>query len=324
MTAGDIGAVMGILGASQGYSQGGFMGSAMAGLSASSAVSGIATSGIFTGGAVAGISSVAPYVGAALFLASLFHPHYNPSTNPDMYADDGYAQGVADAQGSAYTQANGWVQEDSGLKQQLGGMSQLQYLTSWYNKYPGGTGLNSSAKELWNQIGTLTGNGKGLEVRGLHQGNVYVSLPGQDAQVGMSGNWQDVLQTIDSDTQALYTLLSSDQSMNTPMISVNAYGGGGSSVGFSPWYTPGLTSSEIDAITNAPYSPGSVSSTAYGSPSSGAGGGGYGGAGGGGGYGGGGTNVINTNLYLDGSVVAQSVNSYRYQGEAAGFAPNTY
>lgn len=304
----------------QGYDQGGFAGSLEAGLGVYS----LMTSSLFSGGMAAFLGSVAPYAAAAMFLASLFHPHYNPSQNPDMFADSGYAQGLADAQGWAYTQANGWVSEDPGLKNQLGGQSELQYLDAWYNSYPGGQGLNSQGKQLWDEIGKITGNGKGLEVRGLHQGNVYVSLPGQDSQVGESGNWQTVLQDIDSATQQLYALENQDMTGKGTWISVNSYGaGGGASADFSPWYSPGLSSSDISATLAMPYPPlnsnGAVS-TSPGDPS--------GGTGPGGGpvrdAAGFGVSPLNvsTAVYLNTDVIAQQVNAFNIQRQTSGWAMN--
>ena len=306
----------------QGYDQGGFAGSAEAGLGLYSAM----TSSLFSGGMAAFLGTVAPYAAAALFFASLFHPHYNPSQNPDMYADSGFAQGVADAQGFAYTQANGNVYEDPGLKQQLGGMTELQYMDAWYNTYPGGNGLNTEGKQLWDEIGSLTGNGKGIGVEGLHQGNVFVS-DGHGNKVGESGNWQTVLKDIDTYTQDLYALENQDMTGKGTWVSVNSYGaGGGGSADFSPWYSPGLSSSDIGAVTAMPYpsldgnaTVGTTVSPSPGSPS--------GGTGGGGGYGpgsGGGAQPLSvgTSVYLNSDVIAQQVNAFNIQRQSAGWAMN--
>jgi hypothetical protein len=298
----------------QGYQQGGVMG------------------GIETGLGVLGtIEAVAPHFGpwgiaiaAVAAGLSMMHPHYNPSTNPDMYADSGFAIGVANAQGSAYTQATGWVQEDASIKQQLGGLTQLQYLDNWYNAHPGGANLNAAALQMWNDIGALTGKGKGVGVNGLHQGNVFVSDASGSA-IGKSGNWQDVLKTIDTDTQDLYTLLTSDQSLNTPMISVNAYGGSGMNPGFSPWYTPGLTTNDINAYLQSPYGAGVPGAPTNGAPSNGSPTGGQGGGAGRGNGGGNHTQNMEfvSHLHIDSETIASVVNSYRQQRESSGFMQNT-
>jgi uncharacterized protein (UPF0335 family) len=314
-----MGALGGISTAVSGYDQGGFGGSLMAGLGTYSALSSLA--------GIQGLSFLGPYAlpaAALMFGLSLFHPHYNASQNPDMFADSGYAQGIANAHGVAYTQATGWVNEDPGLKQQLGGMSQLQYLDAWYNAHPGGNGLNQSAKSLWNTIGTITGGGRGLDVRGLHQGNVYVSLDGVDSQVGISGNWQNVLQQIDDATNQLYTLENEDMTGKGTWISVNSYGaGGGGSTSFSPFYTPGLSSSDVDSVMNMPYpalnSNAGITTTVdpgVGSPSGGSGGG----------SGGGSVGVqpmsFTSNIYLDSTQIGQSVNAFNIQRQTSGWAAN--
>lgn len=311
-----MGAVAGISAAVQGYDQGGFTGALESGLGTFEALTSV--------GVPAPIA--APIAGVE-FLFALFHPHYNPSQNPDMFADSGYAQGLANAQGWANTQATGWVYEDPGLKTQLGGMTELQYLDAWYNSYPSGNGLNSQGKQLWDEIGKITGNGKGLEVRGLHQGNVYVSLAGQDSQVGESGNWQTVLQDIDSATQQLYTLENQDMTGKGTWISVNSYGaGGGGSTSFSPWYSPGLSSSDISAVTAMPYPPLNSSgtiTTSPGDPSGGSGGiGGHGGGVGGGGGFGVSPMAVTSNVFLNTEVIAQAVNAYNIQRQTSGWAMN--
>jgi hypothetical protein len=239
-----------------------------------------------------------------------------------MYAGDGFAQGVANAQGQAYTQADGWVYEDANIKSELGGVSQLQYLTDWYNKYPGGQGLNSDGMAMWSKIGALTGNGKGVGVEGLHQGNIFVS-DGKGHQVGMSGNWQDVLKDIDQETTDLYTMLTADQSLNTPIISVNAYGGSGYNPGFSPWTTPGLNSTDIGAILNSPYGSALTNGgSGTGDPTSGQGG--LPSAGGNAQVQIGDQSLNFTNqLNVDGAVLAQVVNAYNNQRQVAGFQYGT-
>ncbi len=311
-----MGALGGISMAVGGYDQGGLSGSLMSGY------------GLYEALLSAGVGGpIAIPLAAAGFLLSLFHPHYNPSKNPDMYADSGFAQGVADAQGQAYTQATGWVQEDPGLKQQLGGLSQLQYLDAWYNQYPGGNGLNQQGKQLWDEIGHVTGNGKGVGVSGLHQGNVFVSDNNGKTQVGESGNWQTVLQDIDSATNQLYALENENTSGKGTWISVNSYGaGGGASSSFSPWNTPGLSSSDVSAVMSMPYpalgsnaSVGTTIDPGSGSPSGGAGGAGYGGGGAGGGYS---PMSVTSNIYLNSDLIARQVSAYRIQRETSGFAAN--
>lgn len=310
-----MGALGGLSTAVQGYDQGGFTGSLESGLGMFEALSSVGVP-----------PQIAIPIAAADFILSLFHPHYNPSQNPDMYADSGYAQGLANAQGVSHTQADGTVYEDPGLKQQLGGMTELQYLDAWYNAYPGGQGLNEEGKQLWDEIGHITGNGKGMGVQGLHQGNVYVAsqaVPGSP-QVGESGNWQTVLQDIDSATQQLYTLENKDMSGKGTWISMNSYGaGGGASASISPWYSPGLNSSDVSAITSMPYPPinssGSIT-TSPGDPSGGSGGPGSGPVGGPGG----GVSPMNvtSSVYLNTEVIAQAVNAYNIQRQQSGWAMN--
>jgi hypothetical protein len=309
--AGDLGMAM------QGYQTGGLVGGVETGL-----------------GVLGTIAAVAPHFGpwgmaiaAVAAGLSMFHPHYSPSANPDMYSDDGYAQGYANAAGQSYTQANGTMFEDSNLKSQLGGMSELQYLSSWYNKYPNGANLNSDGLSLWQEIGKVTGNGKGVGLGGLHQGNIYVTDGGGN-QVGMNGNWQNVLQTIDTDTQDLYQMLTSDQSVTTPIISVNSYGGSGSNESFSPWTTPGLSSGEITAVLNAPYGAAAaamgVQSGAGISGMPTAATGGYPSSSGNINMSVGDQSLAFThNVNIDGQAVAQIVNAYNNQRQTAGFQPNT-
>lgn len=307
----------GIAGIMQGYDQGGASGAIEAGM-----------------GMQALLHAIAPSFGpwgialdAAAALLTLFHPHYNPSTNPDMYASSGFAQGVADAQGQAYTQATGWVYEDAALKQQLGNMTELQYLDAWYNAYPGGNGLNEQGQQLWDEIGKLTGSGKGVGVEGLHQGNVFVS-DGKGHKVGESGNWQTVLQDIDTYTQDLYALENQDMTGKGTWVSVNSYGaGGGGSTSFSPWYSPGLSSSDVGAVTAMPYPP--LNSNAFGgtsvspSPGTPSGGSGYGGGGSGGGGPQGVTPMnVSTAVYLNSDVIAQQVNAFNLQRQGSGWAMN--
>ncbi len=327
--AGGMQALGGFAMAQQGYQQGGLKGSIMAGLGAYETVVGLGSMLGASGGFAAALGGPIGIAAAAImFGLSLFHPHYSPSANPDMYANDGYAQAMANAQGSMYTQANGTVYEDSGLKQQLGGMTELQYLTQWYNQYPGGTGLDSDAMTLWNEIGTLTGNGKGTTIPAATKGgNIFIG-DSNGHQVGESGNWQNVLQDVGNYTQDLYTLLTANQSLSTPIISMNAYGGSGQNPGFNLWSSPGLSQSEMGAIASAPYG---AQAAALGVPS-GAGIGATPTSGMGGYPNAPGTASVSigdqqmqfvNQLNVDGAVLAQIVNAYNNQRQTAGYTRGT-
>ncbi len=312
---GALGAAGGLGMAIGGYKQGGFQGALMAGLGMDSAITSVAS--LFTGGAAAFLGAAAPWLAVAAALFTLFQPHYSPETNPDMYANDGYAQGAANLVGQSYTQANGWVSEDATLKQQLGGMSELAYMDQWYNAHPGGQGLNSDALALWNTIGTYTGGGKAVGIGSLHQG--VITLVDSGGSVVNSGNWQDILNQGGTDSQNLYSMLSAGAANNTPIISMNQYGGSSSGMG-NVWDMPGMTSSELGQIGSAPYGQGSTLNPGYtvggssGSPSSASGG------------------VHMTaqdqnmmfvhQLNLDGRTIAEAVGAYRAQRESSGYMAN--
>lgn len=167
-------------------------------------------------------------------VGGLFGPHYSPTTNPDMYANDGYAQAMANAGGVAGTAANGTVYEDPMLSQELGGMTEFQYVDKFVQAHPGGAGLDKTELQLWNQLNTLTGGGQATQFGGLHQGNITAqNAAGQN--VGATGNWQQLAQELQQATAALAQFNSAAQES---LVVFNQYGAGSGFFTYN-WNTPG-------------------------------------------------------------------------------------
>lgn len=276
-----------------------------------------------------GIGFIGGPIGAAIggslgeAIGSLFGPKpANTTNNPDEFANDGYAQGVANAGGIAGTSANGTVYEDPMLMEQLGGKTELQYLDQFVNAHPNGTGLSAEEQDLWNQLSSLTGGGTGTQLAGLHNGNIAVqNASGQT--VGASGNWQDLITQVQNATQALYEF-NQTVGASQAMVVLNQYGTGTASLPYAwntPGYsypssayqgatsgTPGTTETTVNPVnpTNTSSSPstGSAGSTvtAPAITSNGAQ-----------------TFALTINTNLDGKVIAQSTQAFNLQAQAQGY-----
>jgi hypothetical protein len=115
-------------------------------------------------------------------IGSMFGPHYNQKDNPDMYADDGYAQAMANYQSVSNTQANGQVTEQSDVSQALGGQNEAHFLSNFIAQNP------QLAAQLLTptEVSLFSGND---DVTGLHQGT-------QTLANGQSLNWSDLFNNV--------------------------------------------------------------------------------------------------------------------------------
>ena len=125
-------------------------------------------------------TGVGSFVGA--IIGGLFGPHYNQSNNPDMYAGSGYAQGIANWQGGAYTQATGSVSESSSISSSLGGLTEQQFIQDFIQQNP------TIANQILgsSMVGLFSGDSS---VQTLHQGTLTLGN-GQQVQ------WETFLQDI--------------------------------------------------------------------------------------------------------------------------------
>ena len=201
-------------------------------------------------GAGAGFGLGGP-AGAALgsslggMIGSLFGPHYNETKNPDMYADSGWAQGVANAGGddqngvgAFYTQATGTVTEDPTLMMALGGDTESQYLDQFVKSHPGGSGLSGASLQLWQQANSMTAGGQMTGVGNEHNGNAQI-LGAGGAAISGAQNWQQLLTSIQNLTQATYEFQQNVQGANQALMVFNQYGSGTGSMQYG-WNTPGF------------------------------------------------------------------------------------
>lgn len=139
----------------------------------------------------------------------LIGPHMNETNNPDQFSDNDFAQMVANAQGSAYTQASGNVSEDSTLSSQLNGQTELQYIDAFVTSHPGGQGLTGDQLATWQQAAALTDNGQAVGEHGLSNGNIGLSDSMDNTAPLIAGtdmNWQDLGNKIDSLTSSIQQL----------------------------------------------------------------------------------------------------------------------
>ena len=200
---------------------------------------------VIGGGAGAFLGSIIPGIGTALgatlgsalggAIGGLFGPHINNTNNPDMYANNGFAQAWANINGVAGTAANGTVQENPLVSQELGGQSEMQYLDQWVNQHPGGAGLSGASLSEWQQVYKLTQGGTATGISGLHNGQMGVE--GAQGQT-MTQNWQSLQTTIQDTTQAVLTFQNALNATPEALVSLNMFGSSG---GFFPyaWNTPG-------------------------------------------------------------------------------------
>lgn len=256
-----------------------------------------------------------PYIAAAAAAFSLFSHHDDPAKMPDKYATSDWGQGLADFQGSGYDvavmNANGQqFTENSPLRSQLQNQSESTYITKFIANNATAAKNILSARQLSLFTGLTPGSGN---ITGGKDGNLTLSN-------GQSVFWSDLISEAQGAVGAIEQFNQTSNSVNTPIISVNAYGGSGVAPAFSPWTTPGVNDGDVSGIVQGTYLPSLYSPPSSGSPSGSAGDGGTGG----GSYGGGGaqTMTFTSNVYLDSQQIGASVNAYRAQRENAGWDAN--
>jgi hypothetical protein len=243
-----------------------------------------------------------------------------------MFANSGFAQGVANAGGDAnngvggaYTSATGLVKEDPTLMMKLGGDTEFQYLDQFVKAHPGGQGLSGASEQLWQQVNQLTAGGQAATVNHLHNGQVTVSDASGNALSGAQ-NWQDLLTNIQNLTQATYEFQSNVQGASQALMVFNQYGSGTGSMQYN-WNIPGFeqnpngyvqgSSASTPGITKAvnpggtpalaPISKGTVTTlpgpTRAASP----------------------TIQVQSNIQVDGRTLARVVQAYQQQNANAGY-----
>lgn len=215
MTAATIGAKV-----AEGVAIGGAAASVTGGNTSNGALGGLL-------GSVLGIALHAnPLIGAGIDLVTgivggMFGPHYSPSTNPDMYAStDGYATAMQNYQND--TEFGG--SEDPTIKQQLGGDTEQQYISSYIANNP-----QEAAQLLTpDEISEMTGGG----VSNLHQGNLTVGSNNDVVPwATFFNNVNDALNKIVNNTNAYSGLTSNLQGLtDISAVSLAALYGNGSSV----------------------------------------------------------------------------------------------
>jgi hypothetical protein len=196
-------------------------------------------------GAGAFLGSVAGPMGTAIgaeigssiggVIGSLFGPHYSNTTNPDMYANNGFAQAWANINGVSGTAANGTTQENPLVSQELNGLTEMQYIDQFVNQHPGGAGLSGASLSEWQQAYKLSQGGTATGISGLHNGQMGVE--GAQGQTDTQ-NWQSLQSGIENTVQALLTFNNALNATPEALVSLNMFGTSGGAFPYA-WNTPG-------------------------------------------------------------------------------------
>lgn len=146
-------------------------------------------------GAASKLGGLGPYVAAAAALFTLFSHHDNPGKMPDKYDTVPYGTAIANLLGSGYNgtsamTANGQqFTENPSLNQQLGGVGELSYISSWIKSNP------AEAVKILGQatVSMLTG---ATSITGGKDGNLTLNN-------GQTVNWQTLTDAANQATNAI-------------------------------------------------------------------------------------------------------------------------